>query len=137
MMVFIGCRTWELTTTHASPNPSIRRLLWMALDELKVENPWMLISDFNCTLRDEERNISGGTSSSFQGWVARRGLIDLGWVGNAFTWNYGKSVETLRAACLDRDLCDDMWRSLFPNACIKNLGIRGPTTVLYFYNWRI
>lgn len=48
-------------------NGNIRRLLWDALDELKVENPWMLIGDFNCTLSDDERYIPGGTSRSFLG----------------------------------------------------------------------
>lgn len=86
-----------------------------------VEDPWLLIGDFNCKLRAKERSTMGGTSSCFQNWVMSRALIDLGFIGPPFTWSHGKTVETRRAARLDRGLCDDGWRHLFPNACVKHL----------------
>lgn len=41
--------------------------------------------------------------------------------GAAFTWSHGFSSATRRAARLDRALCDDVWRCLFPSAKIKHL----------------
>lgn len=47
--------------------------------------------------------------------------MDLGFVGAAHTWNYGVSTETRRSARLDRALCDDSWRRLFPSAIVRHL----------------
>lgn len=53
--------------------------------------------------------------------VLQKGLIDLRFTGQKFTWIHGGSVDTTWSACLDRGLCDDQWRRLFPEATIKHL----------------
>lgn len=109
-----GVRKWELSTIYAIPNPCVKRHLWNKLNEMKVENQWLLIGDFICTLGAEERSSNrGGTLSIFQSWVSSRGLMDMGWIGPPFTWNQGNSIDTRKAACLDRGLCDGEWRHLF------------------------
>lgn len=59
----------ELTAIYASPNARIRRSLWSRLDELRIEDPWVLFGDFNCMVMSKERSSIGGISSSFQAWV--------------------------------------------------------------------
>lgn len=101
---------WELTALYASPQASSRRQLWSALDQIAVNGAWALIEDFNCVLRVEEWSSGNGVSSSFIDWAERTGLIDLGFSGPVFTWNRGSTLETHRAARLDRGMCDITWR---------------------------
>lgn len=49
------------------------------------------------------------------------GLIDLGFVGAAFTWSHGMNMENRRAVRLDRAVCDDAWCRLFPSALVRHL----------------
>lgn len=45
----------------------------------------------------------------------------MGFSGPKFTWSYGVSTHTRKAARLDRALCDTMWRSCFPSATLRHL----------------
>lgn len=112
---------WELTTIYASPNSSVRRFLREKVDGVDVQGPWMILGDFNCTLLGEERCSGVGTSSGFRDWMDGRGLLDLGYIGSRYTKNYGTKVETRRAARLDRALCCDIWRRMFPDATVRHL----------------
>lgn len=110
-----------LTAVYIYPHPNVGRFLWEQLDKLDIGRPWMLICDFNYVLKDEERSSKVGASTSFQNWVRRNSLIDLGYIGNQYTWRHGVSVETWKAARLNRALrCDD-WRRLFPSAIVRHL----------------
>lgn len=68
---------WELTAIYASPHANLRRQLWSALDQLVVEEAWVMIGDFNSVLKGEERSTGVGVSSAIVDWVDRQGLIDL------------------------------------------------------------
>lgn len=114
-------RRWHFTAVYASPKAHIRKLLWPELDALHTGDLWMLMGDFNCVLKCEERNTGSGVSESFAKWVTQRGLIDLGYSGQKFTWCHGGSIGTRRAARLDRSLCDGEWRRSFPAAGVKHL----------------
>lgn len=116
-----GGLMWEVTAVYASPTPMERKFLWAKLNGIRTHRPWVLVGDFNCVLRNEERSSNSGASSCFQNWVGERGLLDLGFIGNKFTWRHGRSVETRRAARLDRALCCDAWRRLFPSAKVRHL----------------
>lgn len=52
-------RLWHLTTVYASPNKQRRLILWELLDEMNASGPWILISDFNCTMKESERSSAG------------------------------------------------------------------------------
>lgn len=102
-----GGREWALTAVYANPHSNARRLIWERLDALEVRKLWVLIGDFNCVLKDEERSSGLGASSALVSWVRRNCLIDLGYGGNRYTWRYGVSKETRKAARLDGALCCD------------------------------
>lgn len=72
-------KEWELIVIYLSPVASKRKEFWGTLDEMVIEKPWVLVSDYNCVLMDEERSLVRGVSSSFIDWVERRGLVDLGY----------------------------------------------------------
>lgn len=116
-----GGKQWEFTAIYANPNATERKHIWGKLDELRIKAPWILIGDFNCVLKDEERSSGRGASSSFQAWVRQQGLVDLEYDGAAFTWSHGTSIQTRRAACLDGAICDVDWRNLFSSAQVRHL----------------
>lgn len=72
-----------------------------------------LIDDFNYVLKEEERISNSEASSSFQNWVEYSGLLDVGFSSNRFTWSHGMTMESRKAARLDRALCCVEWRMLF------------------------
>lgn len=112
---------WELTAVYANPHASGRMGLWDDLDKITVMNPWALIGDFNCVLKNDERNSNSGASSNFMEWVERKGLIDLGYSGPRFTWQHSVNASSRKASRLDRALCDVEWRRRFHSANIRHL----------------
>lgn len=84
---------WAFIIVYESPKSSIRRHLWKKLD-VEVRHPWVLIGDFNCVLKVEERISNLGASNSLQSWVGRRRLIDLGFLGIQFTWSHRVCIQT-------------------------------------------
>lgn len=92
-----GGKVWELIALYASPHTNIHKLFWGKINEMRIEHPWLVIGDFNCVIREEERNSGREVSSFFVDGVSQRGLIDLGYVGPAFTWNQGNNVDTRRS----------------------------------------
>lgn len=75
---FAGDRTWELSVVYASPNASIRKNLWGKLGDMSIVGAWLIIGNFKCVLKEEERNFGRGASNSFASWVDQMGLNDLG-----------------------------------------------------------
>lgn len=49
------------------------------------------------------------------------GLLDLGFIGNRYTWSHRCDMATRIAARLDRALCCDEWRRTFASATVRNL----------------
>lgn len=49
-------------------------------------------------------------------------MNDVGYVGSPFTWRHVMSVKTRRVARLNRALCSDEWRCMYPFATIRHLG---------------
>lgn len=114
-------KIWELTAIYASPQRSLRPALWKQLESIQRSYPWVLIGDFNCTSKEAERSSPGGISDSFVEMLQREGLIDVGYTGPSFTWNYGRDASTRRSARLDRAICDEDWRRQFPEATLRHL----------------
>src|SRR3954469_5807662 len=52
----------------------------------------------NCVLKGDERSSGSSVSEGFAEWMMKNGLIDLGYVGQKFSWWHGGSVENRRAA---------------------------------------
>lgn len=69
-------------------------------------------------LYPDERAPLGRPSSSFLEWTMEEGMIDLGYVGPSFTLHHGNCVTQRRSARLDRALCDEEWRCLFPEPVV-------------------
>lgn len=79
------------------------------------------MGDFNCVLHAKKRSSKNGEYSSFQKWVAGRGLINVGFIGSKYTWSHEVSMETRKSAILDKALCCIEWRRMFIMATIRHL----------------
>lgn len=110
-----------MSAIYASPNRSLRPAIWEQIGAIQHFYPWLLIGDFNCTIRDGERNTPGGVSTGFVDWLHRLSLIDVDYSDPVYTWNHGRSVEIRRSARLDRAFCDDEWRRCFPETSLRHL----------------
>lgn len=68
-------KTWEWTVGYASPNYTIKKLLWRDLELIEHNKPWCLLGDFNATLFGHERSTGGGGSPRFFEMVESQGLL--------------------------------------------------------------
>ncbi|PWA44555.1 hypothetical protein CTI12_AA523610 [Artemisia annua] len=122
-----GEESWIFSAIYASPDINKRQELWNNLSTFSesLKMPWLLVGDFNETTTLDERH--DGTQDmqrrcdKFKNWIENTSLIDLGYSGAKFTWTRGKTVETRKAARLDRGLCNLTWRTRFPEAAVKHL----------------
>ncbi|KAL8141026.1 hypothetical protein V2J09_007047 [Rumex salicifolius] len=118
---------WVLSAIYASPDYYKRGQLWSALGDFARANsrPWLIGGDFNATLDRSERTYdseyANRASATFAEWVDDSQLVDLGFSGPCFTWKYGTNMPTYRASRLDRFLCSDSWRWLFPEAVVQHV----------------
>lgn len=60
---------------YAIPQASSRRHLWSALGQLELSDAWMMVGNFNCVLKGEERSLYKEVSSSFNGLNTRDSLM--------------------------------------------------------------
>ncbi|KAJ1415789.1 Endonuclease/exonuclease/phosphatase superfamily [Sesbania bispinosa] len=104
--------TWLLTCIYASPRPNVREDLWANLSHIAGDTPegQLAIEDFNSHLSVDEK--SGGappiarSMNRFREVLQYCGLIDLGYVGPPFTWEWRGVKERL-----DRGIRDFKTRS--------------------------
>lgn len=118
---------WSLAIVYGSPTKSLRRQLWSDLgrEGSNIITPWLAMGDFNSVMNREEVSCPAAfneqRSKDFMDWINKEGLIDLGFNGSKFTWNRGNSVDTYRAARLDRCLCSEDWLDMHHSAMVNHL----------------
>ncbi|XP_020220996.1 uncharacterized protein LOC109803724 [Cajanus cajan] len=120
-----GLPSFVCTAIYASLVPHNREALWSYLREIRIRisTPWLLIGDYNEVLSPNE--VRGGSFSLRRAdrlldTMEACHLLDMGSSGYKYTW-YRGHTHTRTAKKLDRGLCDDSWRLLFPEAYVENL----------------
>lgn len=48
---------WTLVVVYESPRAAVRRHMWAKLKEPIDKDPWLVMGDFDCVLRGEERSL--------------------------------------------------------------------------------
>lgn len=90
--------------------------------------PWVCLGDFNFTVNDNEvfsKNRGGAGSSTtnyLKELIFEHGAIDLGYLGNAFTWARGSWGSSAIKRRLDRAIASISWRLAFLKAAVAHLG---------------
>lgn len=119
---------WLLLVIYASNFPSLRKALWNEFLSISIlsEILWFLCRDLNFTasLEDKLGGCQFTLSHSvldlkyFLFWTC---LLDLGFVGNRFTWCNSHFGRDKIDAHLDYALANESWISLFIECSISHL----------------
>jgi hypothetical protein len=88
-------------------------------------SPWLCIGDFNFVIDQFEKlggkPVASSSHCPFRNFIDHLGLVDLGFVGNPFTWcNNRQGIATIKER-LDRGLASFDWVHLHPNFSLIHL----------------
>jgi hypothetical protein len=100
--------------------------LWRRFYQL-FSGPWIGLGDYNYLLSNADKkgglSFASSSSSSMRKRVDALGLIDMGFIGNQYTWTNKRPAKANVKEMLDRALANTDWRILFPNAKVKHFPI--------------
>lgn len=123
-----GYEEWILSALYASPNPRLKDILWDGLKDFAKANnlPWTMVGDYNEIMNVEEccssaLDLSHSQRRKFVNNINSCNLMDMGASGPKITWTNSRQGATNVQKCLDRGLCNEEWRSFFPEGTICNL----------------
>jgi hypothetical protein len=118
---------WLFSCVYAPHTSQRRSDFWSYLSELgnSFGGVWLLLGDFNFILSSSEK--SGGRAfgnsghKAFADFVHFNALVDLGFVGNRFTWSNRREGSFNIRERLDRGLANQNWVHLFPNSLVNHI----------------
>ena len=90
---------WRVTGFYGQPDATKRNISWELLEVLKVQNhlPWIVFGNFNEISHLDEKfggpNRDARQMREFRDFLSRCGLLDLGFVGQRYTWCNGRFGE--------------------------------------------
>jgi hypothetical protein len=118
---------WRLTCVYGEARTSECHKTWDMLKFIKASSPlpWLCIGDFNEVLhREEHLGVNERSNSQIQAFreiVDVCGLMDLGYVGTAWTFENKVTGGTYSRVRLDRALATPGWSERFPMAELRHL----------------
>nr|POE71798.1 hypothetical protein CFP56_65790 [Quercus suber] len=98
------------------------------------------IGDFNFTTNDNEflgrnKGEAGSLANNYlKELIFEFGAIDLGYLGNSFTWARGSWGSSAIKRRLDRGIASISWRLAFPKAAVSHLGAINSNHALILLN---
>ncbi|XP_059440565.1 uncharacterized protein LOC132173020 [Corylus avellana] len=117
---------WLFSGVYAPHTSQRRDVFWSVLSKLgnSFGGAWLLLGDFNSILSSSEksggRDFGSSSHGNFVDFVHSNALVDLGFVGNRFTWsNCRVGRENIRER-LDRGLANQNWVHSFPNSLVNH-----------------
>ncbi|XP_052110189.1 uncharacterized protein LOC127741523 [Arachis duranensis] len=116
---------WRATGFYGCPEVTNKNKSWELLRSLGQANsmPWMVFGDFNQEIKQKEKQ--GGLSVTFsqiRGFkeaLQINELLDLGFVGHAFTWTNNQGGNQNVQERLDRATANISWKEAFPRAVVQ------------------
>ena len=119
--------TWRFVGIFGWADASNKYRTWELIHQLceEVTIPILLGGDFNEILSQDEKE--GGSTremrevENFRALMDRWSLRDLGFVGQWWTWERGKKVDTRVRERLDRYIASSSWVNMYPNATVEHL----------------
>ncbi|XP_026443907.1 uncharacterized protein LOC113344070 [Papaver somniferum] len=114
-----------ITAVHASFNAVSRKMLWSQLGLGSISIPWLVVGDFNCVLRLEEKK--GGIPNKevymidFRNWISDNGLVEADAIGKKYTWSNCQKGRRRIVSKHDRALVNNAWHYKFANWRCKAL----------------
>ncbi|XP_026433404.1 uncharacterized protein LOC113330807 [Papaver somniferum] len=115
----------HVSFVHASYIKVTRRRLWQQLNIHGDAIPWLVIGDFNCILRLDEKKggLEPRTSAinEFSDWLDDNNLFEADALGTKFTWTNRQSGTDIILSKLDRVVINAAWLAKFENWWCKAL----------------
>ena len=115
-------KPWRITGFYDRTEEHLRHETRGLLRHLKIRHfyPWVCVRDDNEILVLEEKQgrltKAQNLMQEFRSVLLHCGLIDLGFMGNQFTWNNGHESDAYVQQRLDRACASVEWREIFPQA---------------------
>jgi hypothetical protein len=87
---------WILSCVYGLPNKRDKRAFWDSFASIGegFEASWLCISDFNSVVDQIEKSggkpVDRSSHCPFRNFIDHFGMIDVGFVGNPFTWSNNK-----------------------------------------------
>ncbi|XP_026400385.1 uncharacterized protein LOC113296291 [Papaver somniferum] len=110
---------------HASCFQVTRRRLWQQLSSVDNNTPCLVMGDFNCVLRNDEKK--GGCEprtsviNDFSDWMDDNDLFEVDFLGSKFTWANGQSGVRRILCKMDRAIINEVCLNKFENLRCKVL----------------
>lgn len=114
---------------YGHPDASKRHISWELLVTLKNQStlPWVVFGDFNQIFHLEEKlgwlEWDADQMRNFRECLGLCGLLDLGFVGQRFTWCNGRYREQRTMVRLDRVMANKRWVEQFPEAQVQHISM--------------
>lgn len=118
---------WRIIGCYGQQKENCRHETWNMLWHLhsQYSMPWVCIGDYNEILSSEERQgrlpKAHALMQAFRSALLHCNFIDLGYVGNNFTWNNGRHDDAYVQQRLDRACATMEWRELFPHCRVTHI----------------
>ena len=118
---------WRFTGIYGAPETHLRMETWNLIRELKIQFslPWLCGGDFNELLKSHEKHGGRlrpyGQMEKFREVLDECNLLDLGYVGNKFTWSKNLPNGGMVWERLDRAVSTTDWIELFPATKVQTL----------------
>uniref|UniRef100_A0A803NV61 Reverse transcriptase domain-containing protein n=1 Tax=Cannabis sativa TaxID=3483 RepID=A0A803NV61_CANSA len=126
----LNCPAWIGWFVYGLPIRGDRGAFWddITLHVLSFNEPWMLMGDLNVMVNQSEKfggsQVIAVECRSFTEFLLHSGGVDIGCVGNFFTWSNKRQLPDLVKERLDRVIGSTDWLIRFPKAGVKALPIR-------------
>ncbi|XP_023922453.1 uncharacterized protein LOC112033913 [Quercus suber] len=124
-----GTMPWRASGFYGNPDVRKRYESWELLCSLKnqCDMPWIVFGDFNEITHPEEKlgwlDRDANQMRSFRECLSKCGLVDLGFVGQRFTWCNGRFGEQRTLIRLDRMVANGKWVEKFPDAQVHHFSM--------------
>ncbi|GLT61710.1 hypothetical protein SLA2020_343970 [Shorea laevis] len=118
---------WFFSGIYGRPQFEIRNMLWQELFAMAniIQGPWMIIGDFNDVVDQSVKfggnEISQTRAQDYLDCMNNCDMVDLGFIGNRFTWVNMRFSSQLIKERLDRVWANIDWKLSFPNASLFHL----------------
>lgn len=116
-----------LIALYASLKFSIRKILWNKLEQILefINLPWLIMGDFN-EIANQNEKFGGRPPNrikfeTFNLFLQKAKLIDLGFSGPKYTWTNCTQDGSLIRTRIDRAHANAEWINLFPETKVYHL----------------
>ena len=124
-----GAKPWRASSFYGHPDARKRYVSWELLISLKNHcvMPWIVFGDFNEITHPDEKmgwlERDANQMRSFRECLNVCGLIDLGFVGQRFTWCNERRGEQKTFIRLDRMVANEEWMDQFPETRVHHISM--------------